>query len=110
MISKQSKLSKDEKESVREFMRDFRNAGGFVFSFPEERVTIAIARDFPGATFARVGVAHAADSETKFRKLYGAMLAMERTDEGLGFAARIAEGTEHAFAEKLVALMDYYSL
>ena len=110
MNAVQSKLSRDEKENVREMIRDFRNFGGQLFFFKEERVTIAMAREFPGARFVRVGVAHAAPTETKFRKLYGAMLAIERTDSGMcSLSAPIALGNEKLFAAELVEIMVNYS-
>ena len=71
MTATQTKLSRAEKIGVRIVLTEFEEDGGYVFSFPIDRVTVAIKPAFEGSRMARAAVSIAAPTETKFRKLVG---------------------------------------
>jgi hypothetical protein len=78
----QTKLNKLEKTAIREMILEFKEAGGFVFSFGDIGLTLAITWEFSGAKNAKVGISWQADTETKFRRLVGAAVAMSRANYG----------------------------
>jgi hypothetical protein len=98
--AKQSKLPKAHKASVRHAIRMFEADGGRVFFFPEVRMTVAVIHAFPGSRMAVVGVAIASPTETKFRKLMGAHIAMLRCDDQ-GFQMPVQPHEYEDFAKRL---------
>lgn len=99
------KLSKDEKREVKQRIADVRVAGGEVFHFPEDRMTVVVKPVFEGSEFVHVAVSHCAEHEPKFRKTLGALHALDRMDYGAPMSVRkAASDTLEDVAYNIVAL------
>lgn len=84
------KLSKDEKREVKARLQMLRSAGGEVFHFEDERMTVAV-RPAAGVqpSFVYVTVSHCAEHEPKFRKSLGTLFVLDRMEYGTPMSVKI---------------------
>lgn len=87
---KGKKMKKAQKEMRKSLKAALKNAGGAVFSFPAQRVTVAVCPAIKGgnATFAHVSIAHCSEGDT-FKRKFGELVALERMAENVVISARI---------------------
>jgi hypothetical protein len=77
-----SKLTKAQKSQVNHFIANSPNVR--FFSFPDERVTVAVERVFPEPKNVLFAVSTMGEDGAKFRPSVGKYYAMLRLSEGVG--------------------------
>lgn len=105
-----SKMTPEQKVVRKRLKQGFEEAGGDMFSFADERVTIGVSPAVPGeAKFAHVAIAQCADGD-EFKRKQGELLALSRWDAGdvlrVPYAGRDHFQIAHAVLEVLSPLYD----
>ena len=81
-MSKQTKLTAQQKLERKELLAYFLENQGMIYSSEENGITVAVLPHFPGSRFVKLSVAYMAMDEKKFRVKVGEFLAMRRLIDG----------------------------
>lgn len=83
-MSNQTKLTPEERQTLKHFKEDNKDHNLQLFHFPDYLATVAIGRVIPGGDWVLVSTANCSDGEKKYRKRVGEFKAASRWVWGEG--------------------------
>lgn len=78
MTTSNTKLTKDQKISLKDFQELLQDLKGEIFTFSEYNCTIVVVPEFNNSKMVRVSVSTMSDNEKKFRNKVGQFYALEK--------------------------------